>query len=191
MKPNKTDVTAKPQRSYLLRGSVFLVVVAITLAIAINRDRLQEFEELGYLGAFLIMLLSNATLILPAPGLIFIFAMGSTFNPIGIGLSAGLGATLGELTGYMTGYSGLAILENTRIAHRVSFWMNTNGTLTIFILSIIPNPLFDLAGVLAGTGRMPVWKFLGVAFCGKFIQAALIAVAGGMSLTWVEDMLTR
>jgi uncharacterized membrane protein YdjX (TVP38/TMEM64 family) len=173
------------------RSLLLLVVMTITLAISLNRSRFAVLEELGYVGAFLVMLLSNATLILPAPGLIFVFALGSTLNPLWVGLFAGIGAALGELTGYMTGYSGLALLENTPLAHRVEHWMNTNGILTIFILSAIPNPLFDLAGIMAGTGRMPIWKFLSAACCGKCIQAIFIAIAGDMSLSWVEKLLVH
>ena len=54
-----------------------MLVITITLAISLNRERLQSFSTLGYLGAFLVMLLSNATLILPAPGLFIVFALGS------------------------------------------------------------------------------------------------------------------
>lgn len=186
-----TPITTSPQRTCFLRIGMLVLVVLITASIAVNRGRLEELEELGYVGAFLIMLLSNATLILPAPGLIFVFALGNSLHPGWLALFAGAGATVGELTGYMAGYSGLAIFEDTPLAHRVHHWMSANGPLTIFFLSIVPNPAFDLAGILAGTGRMPVWKFLGIAFLGKLIQALLIAIAGGMSLTWVERLLTH
>jgi membrane protein DedA with SNARE-associated domain len=164
-------------------------VVGITLLITLNRERMGDFEALGYAGAFFAMLISNATLILPAPGLIIVFALGSSLNPALVGLAGALGATIGELTGYITGYSGLAILENTGVAQRIHQWMNRNGSLTIFALSIFPNPFFDLAGVMAGAGRMPVWKFLLFAFLGKTIQSTTIALAGALSLNWVEQWL--
>ena len=53
------------------------------------------------------------------------------------------------------------------------------------------NPFFDIAGVMAGAAKMPVWKFLGSAFCGKSIQAIVIAFAGALSLHWVEPWLTH
>lgn len=173
------------------RALGLVVVAGITLAIMANRDKIQDFSTLGYLGAFLAMLLSNATLVLPAPGLIIVFALGSSLNPVGVGLCGALGATLGEITGYLTGISGLAIMENTRIVQRIRIWMNHNGPLTIFALSIFPNPFFDLAGVMAGAGRMPLWRFLSVAFLGKSIQSTTIALAGMLSLDWVARYLTH
>lgn len=174
----------------VLRAVALLLVAAITLLITFNRSRLEDVAALGYSGAFLVMLLSNATLILPAPGLVFVFALGSSLNPIAVGFFAALGAALGEMTGYATGYSGMAVLENTAAQRRISRWMNHHGTLTIFLLSIFPNPFFDLAGILAGTGRMPIWRFLTVAAAGKFIQATLIALAGALSIEGVEQWLS-
>jgi uncharacterized membrane protein YdjX (TVP38/TMEM64 family) len=177
--------------SYLLRGLGLVFVAGITLLIALNRNEMQRFATLGYAGAFLAMLASNATLILPAPGLIIVFALGGSLNPVVVGLCAATGATLGELTGYITGFSGLIVLENTRAAHRIKLWMERNGALTIFVLSIFPNPFFDLAGLMAGASRMPVWKFLMMAFFGKSIQSITIALAGAWSLGWVEQWLTH
>jgi len=42
---------------------------------------------------------------------------------------------------------------------------------------------------MAGAGRMPVWKFLSVAFLGKGVQATCVALAGALSLEWVEQLL--
>ncbi|NDJ77861.1 MAG: VTT domain-containing protein [Chloroflexi bacterium] len=175
--------------SLWLRGGVLLAVLVISLIIALNHDQLREFKTLGYAGIFLIMLLSNATVILPAPGLMFVFALGSTFNPILIGFSAAAGGALGEMTGYLTGYSGLAVLENSTAVNRIKLWMQHNGGLTILLLSTIPNPLFDVAGILAGTSQMRVRRFLGAVFCGKLIQGILIALAGKWSLDWVRDLV--
>jgi len=174
---------------WVLRGAGLVGILLITVTIAAHRDHLQEFSTLGYAGAFLAMLVGNATLVLPAPGLIIVFVLGSTLNPLVVGVTAALGAALGEMTGYFTGYAGLALVENYWVALRIRGWMNRNGLLTIFALSAIPNPFFDLAGLMAGAGRMPVWKFLSVAFLGKGVQATCVALAGALSLEWVEQLL--
>jgi hypothetical protein len=80
--------TAPSRISCLLRAALLSLVIAITIAITVNRERMESVSTLGYLGAFLAMLLSNATLILPAPGLIFVFALGGSLNPILVGLFA-------------------------------------------------------------------------------------------------------
>lgn len=189
MKPAKPfTLTLK---SLFLRALGLLIVLSITALIALNKDHMKDFEALGYAGAFLAMLGSNATLILPAPGLIIVFALGSSLNPVGVGICGAAGATLGELTGYITGYSGLAMMEESLIGQRVQRWMAHSGGLTIFFLSIFPNPFFDLAGVLAGAGKMPVWKFQIAAFGGKLIQSTLIALAGSLSMDWIEPWLNH
>jgi len=175
--------------SCLVRAGALLLVITITLTISLNRERLQDFATLGYLGAFLVMLLSNATLVLPAPGLFIVFALGSTLNPILVGLCAAVGATIGETTGYVTGYSGLTLLEDTSVARTIKAWMQRNGVITILVLSAVPNPFFDIAGVIAGATRMPAWRFLSTALCGKTVQATAIALAGSMSVEWVEQWL--
>lgn len=174
---------------WVLRGAGVAGILLFTGVVAANRDRMQEFSALGYAGAFLAMLLSNATLVLPAPGLIIVFALGSSLNPVLVGIVAGLGAALGEITGYVTGYTGLTLVEESAIALRIRQWMDRNGVLTVFALSTVPNPFFDLAGLMAGAGKMPVWRFLGISFLGKAIQATVIAVAGALSLQWVEKWL--
>ena len=189
MKPAQPHSASLLFTIFRIVGLVF--VLASTLVIAANRARIEELAAWGYIGAFLAMLLSNATLILPAPGLIIVFALGSSLNPVVVGLCGALGASLGELTGYVAGLGGVAVLENTPVAHRIRLWMNHNGMLTIFALSVVPNPFFDIAGVMAGAVKMPLWKFLGSAFCGKTVQATIIALAGALSLHWVEPWLTH
>lgn len=185
--------TARVQsvRSCVFRVAAIAFVLGITIGIVANRRQMGDFATLGYAGAFLAMVLSNATLILPAPGLIVVFALGSSFNPLVLGVAGGLGATLGEVTGYLTGYSGLGVMEHSPITARINRWMDRNGMLTIFALAVFPNPFFDMAGVVAGAGRMSLLRFFAVTFCGKAIQATLVALAGMLSLGWVESLLVH
>ncbi|MFN3491557.1 MAG: hypothetical protein ACK40V_04980, partial [Anaerolineales bacterium] len=86
--------TFKPETSIttnILRIVAVFVVIGITIYIYSIRDRVEEFTQYGYFGIFLIMMLANATVILPAPGVAVVFAMGSVFNPLGVALSAGIG----------------------------------------------------------------------------------------------------
>ena len=165
--------------------------VGITLGIFIFRERLRNLDQLAYLGAFLAMLIGNATLILPVPGLIFVFSLGHTLNPLLVGLIAGPGAALGELTGYFAGYGGSAAIDDFKMYGRIKGWMEKYGLAPITVLAAIPNPLFDVAGIVAGSLRIPWWKFLVAAWLGKTIQALFIAYAGALSLGWVEQLITH
>jgi uncharacterized membrane protein YdjX (TVP38/TMEM64 family) len=135
------------------------------------------------------MLLGNATIVLPAPGLTLVFALGSALNPIATGLAAGAGAALGELTGYLAGYTGREVVEDQALYRRFEGWMKRYGSATLFILAIIPNPFFDIAGVVAGALGFTWWRFLLVSWAGKTIQGIMIAYAGAISANWVLQWL--
>jgi uncharacterized membrane protein YdjX (TVP38/TMEM64 family) len=59
--------------------------------------------------------------------------------------------------------------------------------LAILALAFIPNPFFDLAGVAAGTLKIPVFTFLLFTFIGKTFKMLLFAYAGASSLNWLFD----
>ncbi len=178
-------------RAYSTRIIAGVTSVAITALIVVFRDRLIELSHYGYLGVFLISLLGNATVILPVPSLAAVFAGGSVLNPWLVGLCSGLGEPLGELTGYLAGYSGSAVAENSARYERIRGYMRNHGMLTVFALSAIPNPLFDLAGITAGVTHMPVWKFLLPCWLGKTIKGVAIAHLGLVAIDWVTDLLAR
>ena len=161
-----------------VRVLVLLAVITLTIFLILNRDRVQELEALGYPGIFLISLFSNATLILPVPGVLFTSAMGAVFNPYWVALAAGCGAALGELTGYVAGFSGQGIIENKQWYARVTEWMKKFGGLTVLLLAFIPNPIFDIAGMVAGALRMPLWQFLLFSWVGKTGKMLVFALGG-------------
>jgi len=154
------------------------LAIAISTAIFIFREELAGLEEYGYPGLFLLNLLASATLILPVPGLALAFAAGSSFNPLLVGLATGSGSTLGELTGYLAGYSGRGMIENRAQYEQVRASLSRYGLWVIFVLSLVPNPLFDIAGIAAGAMRIPLWQFLAATWTGKLLKFTLVAYAG-------------
>jgi uncharacterized membrane protein YdjX (TVP38/TMEM64 family) len=172
----------------ILRIFALIVVVAITVYIYSIRDRVEEFSAYGYPGVFLVALLANATVFLPAPGVAVVFAMGSIFNPLGVGLAAGTGGALGELSGYLAGFSGQAVVERTDIYERINPWVQKYGSWAILVLSAIPNPFFDIAGVAAGIAKMALHRFLLACWIGQIIKMTLFAYAGLYSLDWLLNL---
>jgi uncharacterized membrane protein YdjX (TVP38/TMEM64 family) len=172
----------------VIRLMVLLGVIALTVILVINREKIQDLQAFGYPGIFLVSILANATILVPVPGVVFTSAMGAVFNPFWVSIAAGSGAALGELSGYMAGFSGQAVVENAERYDRVVRWMRHYGDITILILSFIPNPLFDLAGMLAGVLKMPVWKFLIYCVIGKVLKMMMFAYAGGWLITFLEGI---
>jgi membrane protein DedA with SNARE-associated domain len=142
------------------------------------RNRIQELRRYGYTAVFLVGLISNATVVLPVPGLAVSSVMGSVYSPWMVGLVGGVGQALGELTGYMAGYSGQTLVDENPTYDRLTRWMQHHGILTVFVLALIPNPVFDLGGIAAGALRFPVWKFLASCTAGKVLKNIVFALAG-------------
>jgi uncharacterized membrane protein YdjX (TVP38/TMEM64 family) len=172
----------------IIRVVVLLAVIAITIVLVINRDKLQGLQAYGYPGIFLFSILANATILIPVPGVIFTSAMGAVFNPLWVSVAAGSGAALGELSGYLAGFSGQAVVEDSKRYDQVVRWMEKYGELTTLVLAFIPNPLFDLAGLIAGLLKMPVWKFLLYCTIGKILKMMMFAYAGGWLIGILENI---
>lgn len=138
------------------------------------------FQSLGYVGVFLLTMTCSATLFLPVPAWGAVTVAGGYLHPILLGLVAGAGAATGELTGYLAGRGGRLVLgeQAEGIIGRISRLMNRHGFLTLFLLSAIPNPFFDVAGLTAGSLRYsPVRYWLAVAL-GKSVVYVSLALGG-------------
>lgn len=169
------------QRKTLVRVIALALVIAISIFVFSIREQAATLGRYGYPGIFLLALLANATVLIPAPGDVVVLAMGGVFHPLGVALSAGTGAALGELSGYLAGFGGRAVVERVEIYDRLHLWMKTNPRwtyLVILLLAFIPNPLFDLAGIAAGTLRIPVSRFLLFCWLGKTLRMLAFAYAG-------------
>jgi len=161
-----------------------IVVVAIVVGVFFlyrdHPEKVEQLEEFGYLGAFLISLTLNATVVLPAGNFLVIATLGAALpSATLVGIVGGLGAAIGEFTGYAAGYSGQAIVQKRQLYARLESWMKRWGSLTIILLSAAPL-FFDLAGIAAGALRFPVWKFFIACWLGRTILYLAIAWAGAM-----------
>jgi len=160
-----------------------LLVIAITVGIFYfykqDPDMVKKFKSYGYLGAFLISLTFNATLILPAGNILIISVFGAipALSPVVVGLVGGAGAAIGEITGYMAGYSGRGLAQRSKMYNRVEGWVKKWGAMTIFIMAVVPF-VFDLAGIAAGVLRFPFWKFFLLCWLGRTILYIVVALLG-------------
>lgn len=167
-----------------------LPALGVTIAILWLSPAIKEFAQYGYPGIFLSSLIGNASIALPIPSLAVTFAMGAVLNWVIVGLVSGIGEALGESTGYLAGYGGSAIVEDHPLYKRMHDWMERHGMLTVFVLSVIPNPLIDLAGISAGASRYGYHKFLFACWVGKTIKTLIAAWAGAQSLTWALEYIS-
>jgi Fe-S cluster biogenesis protein NfuA/membrane protein DedA with SNARE-associated domain len=186
----------------LIATAMFLIVLAPSLAmlyfsITSGQEATESwFGRLGYAGVFLANLASTATLFVPVPGLTaaaqaLIASSGGALSPFWVGIFGGLGMGLGEITAYVAGMATSFIAKEEeikpprllrplieRVTRWVSWLMAHYGYPTLFTLSVIPNPLFEVAGWTAGATRYSFWGFLGAVVPGKITRGLLLAYLG-------------
>lgn len=173
---------SKDKRQKIQRILALVFVIGLTIFLFVNRNKVEDLEVFGYPGIFLISLISNATLILPLPGVLFTSAMGAVFQPFWVAIAAGSGAAIGETSGYLAGYSGQGIIERTKWSDRIEGWMRKYGSITVLLLAFVPSPLFDIAGITAGILKMPYLKFLLWCMIGKILKMLVFAYGGSFIL---------
>jgi len=167
------------------------LLIGISVLVFVFRDQIIRLAKYGYAGLFVIAALSSASVLVPIPGLALAFATGGALNPLGVGLAIGTGAAIGELVGYLAGASGHGLIEDKSGYQRVSGWMKRYGMWAVFGLAVIPNPFFDIVGIVSGVLRIPVWRFFAACWAGNVIKATVIAFAGMSVFTVLVPTLQR
>ena len=182
LKEKKKGLVFKGWYPLLVWGTLTIAIAAVAV---IFRNEIGDFQQYGYLGAFLISIMSAATIILYIPGVPMIFTLGGVLNPFYVGLAAGLGETIGELPKYFAGRGGHTILKERYAGFfgRIESWIRKRGYLTIFVSSVVFNPLYPLISTTAGAMRFPLWKFFLLAWAGKTVKMTAVALLGYLGLS--------
>jgi len=140
-----------------------------------------EFATTAYLVVFGTTLACNASIIVPVYiHTSIMIAAASIWNPVLIAFIASVAGTLGEITGYYAGRLGkrMIVSESTPGYNKVVEWMNRHGLWAIFLLSLQPVLPFDIAGLIAGVSKTPLWKFLLPCWAGRFPKYILFCYFG-------------
>jgi membrane protein DedA with SNARE-associated domain len=181
---------------YTLLLSVALLMTAFAVAFFYFGADTSNLKAWGYAGVFLINLVGSASILLPSPAAASVVGGGALLDDflglpafLWVGLVAGIGEALGEFTGYAAGYGGRIVFENRPEYQRVRDWMERHGTVSIFLLSLFPNPLFDVAGVAAGAVKMPIRRFFPAVLAGKVIKDTYLAAVGGLGADIVVHLV--
>ena len=172
------------------------VLAAATIYLDINSDKLKAF---GYVGIFVLNLISTSTFFIPVPGLTaagqaLIVSEASRLGAWQVGVIGGLGMGLGEITAYVAGALGREVARGRHVggpgwfrtavlktAQAINWLMMRYGMITLFVLSAVPNPVFEIAGLTAGAVRMNFWRFLGSVTAGKILRGLALAYLGEFS----------
>jgi uncharacterized membrane protein YdjX (TVP38/TMEM64 family) len=173
---------------WLKEGLLLLGMLALSAGMAFLlyyfqdffRVSLRSYGYIAYLLVFVVSLLSSSTIFIPTPGIAFTLAAAAVWDPLLVGIAAGTGDAIGEMTAYWTGYMGEKIIvdEHMPAYRKAVAWMERYGVLAVFGVALVPVVLFDLVGLAAGALKVPWWKFLLAAWCGKVPRAIAICYLG-------------
>jgi membrane protein YqaA with SNARE-associated domain len=165
----------------ILVGLSFGLTYLLRYLMAYFNIPIDRFASTAYLVVFGVTLLSNAAILVPVYIHVSIMmAAAQYWNPALIALAASVAGALGEMTGYYAGYWGkrIAHLENAPGYDRLVGWMKRYGPWGIFLISVQPVLPVDIAGLLAGASKLPVWKFLVPCWAAKFIKYLVACYLG-------------
>ena len=171
--------------------ALFLVIVITIVLFYYGRkpEIVAELKGYGYLGAFLISLIGNGTILLPGVVLpilsglsVVLYQATGLASPVIVGLAGGAGAAIGEIVGYMAGYAGRGIVENNKLYQRLVGGVRRWGSIAIFVFALVPL-FFDLVGLAAGVLRFPLWKFVLICWLGRSLLYVVFVVLA--ALGWV------
>lgn len=182
----KKSTSKRGKDGRIFRITIFAVTLFLVILLLQQRVYLHRFYSLGYIGVFLVNFIASATVLLPLPGVASVFIGGAIWNPLLIGLFSSVGATFGEVFGYFLGYGGRGFLRSFEKSNhwmvRVEIFFHRAGFLTIFVFSLLPIPIFDIIGIMAGVFNYPIWKFAAATFLGRFLRNFIIAWSGAKLL---------
>lgn len=176
-------------RDSLIRLGILLIIAGIVALVFFWRHRIDPFQ-LGYAGIAIAALVASGGLIVPVPALAAVCTASSFLDPPLLGVVAGASEAMGELTGYFLGYSGREIFSQRRLYQRLEDWMQRRGWLPLFLVSLIPNPFFDVIGVAAGALRYPLPGFLAVVGVGKLLKFTVFAYACAYGIQWIINLFS-
>jgi len=197
MNPNK--------RKYILGGLFLGGIIAGCVFIVFHWEYVTRFEHFGYLGLFLITILTGSPPPVPVPYMIIIFTFGVILKPQLVGLVSGLGLTVGAILLYLTGRGGRRFLPQFNISEpssegyssrlagflrkiklpQILDFANRRGTLAVFVFSVLPNPFFAPMVVTMGTTRFSFVRFFLSCLAGQTAKAMILAYLGYFGLSSV------
>lgn len=160
----------KEKMRKILEIALVVFIIGLSILIFIFRNKLENISNVGYLGLFALCLLANSTVLLPAPSLMIAASCALIMNPVLVALVAAAGSTIGEYVGYAFGTISKDLSPKfQRLLGRLNEKVH-NDTVLVFLLAVLPLPLFDVVGIYSGGTKMNLIKFSLVCFLGKFIK---------------------
>ena len=171
-------------RELIIGGLALAITIALCVFVIVHWDFVIKAQNYGYFGVFIISVLAGGVSFIPIPGLLVVFTLGSVINPIIVGIISGLGEAVGSIGIYLTGYGGGGTIHhlNQKFYARFENLIQRRGSLAVFFMSAIFNPLFYPFTAVVGLLKFGLTKFFFLCWGGKAVKNTVVASLGYFGL---------
>lgn len=184
-KPASTSPPQPPQTTWqrwrrpIVIG-VILLILNVVAYLLLTPNRVERLGTFGYVSSFVVATVSNATVVIPIPYLPIVVRLSQAFNVWGIITAAAVGSAVGESVAFFVGRSGQHAVADTRFYRWMQRQMHPlwRAALVLFGLAAPLNPVFDVAGLLAGAMGVPFWLFFLAVSLGRMVRMGLAVLIG-------------
>lgn len=187
-------------------GILGLILTAgLVVAVICYWEEIERFgSSYGYPVVFVVSFMAGCSLPNPFPYIPVVFTLGSVLNPAYVGLVSGLAAGIGGTLVYIAALGGSRLLSrfkifspdtnkdsNSRMARfmaRMQDWARRRGSIVVFFMSAMFNPLFLPMTLGMAVLRFQAWKFFLWCWAGNTVKSLFVAYCGyfglGAFLRW-------
>jgi membrane protein DedA with SNARE-associated domain len=196
------EATPGLSKKNIIVGIISLLLTISLCVVAIYyKDYLLDTKYVatyGLLGMLIVAFLGGSILSMlavPVPYWLLVFTLPSILAPelqmgapILVGIISGFGASLGHLPTFMLGYGSrdlsqkLAYKFNRGLYDRAMNWAQRHGSLAVFFMSAIINPLHLPMTIAVASLRFPTWKYFLYSLLGNIVKSSAIAFCGYFGL---------
>ena len=197
-----------PKKEIYLGALAIVVTVGLAGAAIYYKDDLMGIVNMagyGLLGLFIISFLASSTfsitavplpfwlLVLTLPGVIA--SQWGILAPVWVGLTTALGIALGQLLTFMIGYGSRSLSErittkfNSRFYNRAMDWAQRHGSIAVFVMSAVFNPIHLPMTIAIAALGYPPYKFFLFSLLGASVKSLVVAFCGYYGLTSIFSWL--
>jgi len=193
---------------YILFTGVVLVTTLLSIWLMVRYwHEIGELQKWGLVGIFVIAFIAGVSIPLPISYLLVVFAMAhqptyGVWQPALVGLCGGVGAGLGGTLLFLLGRGGRHIFPGlqhirdeeetqkkrffSRFNDKFTKWAHKRGSIVVFVMSAMLNPVFAPMAIAMGAIRYKAFKFFIMCTAGNLLKALTISYLGFLGLGFIQ-----
>lgn len=166
-----------------------LIVSVLSVFVYLNADFILQYDTYSYGIVLILCVFANASILLPAPGLMVVVSASVVLNPIIVSVIAALGFTIGDSIGFFGGYTGKQTIGESEKESKLQRIFLKYDWLVVFIFGVLPLNVFDIIGIMAGYNKMKYYKFFVSCYLGKLIKSLFYAYGGTYIIEQIMNII--